>query len=164
MAQTWTNTDGLHLKFGTAKTELASLGHYRHDGPKNVIEIVLDYAQMPAVASNSVVIDRTQVLPTGSIVEAVEIINKTAFDSAGDAMTLNIGWIDLDETSNADVDAFVVAATQTELNDGGTNIAGWVGAEVLGSPTTTAKKLTWEVDTAAATVGAGVVRIYYSHP
>lgn len=164
MAQTWTNADSLLLKYGLAKTETASLGHYRHDGPLNVIEVSLDYAQMPAVASNSVVIDPTVVLPTGSIVERVEMITATAFDSAGDAMTLNIGWVDLDGTSNADVDAFVVAATQTELNDGGTNIAGWVGAEVLGSPTTTAKYITWEVDVAAATAGDGVVRIYYSKP
>lgn len=162
MAQTWTNDDGLTLKFGTAKTELASLGHYRHDGPTNVIEVSLDYRQMPAVASNSVVIDRTLVLPIGSVIEKVEIINSTPFTSSGSSMTLNVGWIDLDETSNADVDAFVVAATQTELNDGGTNISGWVGAEVLGSPTTTAKLITWEVDSQAATAGEGVCRIYYS--
>lgn len=162
MTQTWTNADSLTLKFGVTKTEPALVGQYRHDGAKNLIEINLDYSRMPAVASNSVVFDRNLVLPIGSIVETVEIINSTAFASSGSAMTLNIGWIDLDETSNVDVDAFVVAATQTELNDGGTNIAGWVGAEVLGSPTTTAKYLTWEVDAAAATAGVGVCRIYYS--
>lgn len=162
MAQTWTNDDSLLLKFGVEKTKTTITGHYRHDGPQNVIEIDVEYADLPAVADNSVVVDRNIVLPTGSVVEKVEIVTSTAFDSAGDAMTLNIGWIDLDETSNADVDAFVVAATQTELNDGGTSVAGWVGAEVLGSPTTTAKYLTWEVDTAAATAGAGVIRIYYS--
>ncbi len=163
MAQTWTN-DNMVRKFGLAKTELASLGHYRHDGPRNCIEIVLDWAQMPAVASNSVVIDDTLRLPTGSIIENIEIINKTPFTSSGSSMTLNIGWVDTDGTSNADVDAFVVAATQTELNDGGTNIAGWIGAELLGTPTTTAKLFTWEVDSQAATAGAGVVRIYYSRP
>lgn len=164
MTQTWNNNDGLMLKFGTAKTELASLGAYHNDGPKNCMEIVLDYAQMPAVASNSVVIDPTYVLPKGSIVERVEIINRVAFTSSGSSMTLNIGWVDLDGTSNVDVDAFVVAATQTELNDGGADLAGWIGAEVLGAPTTTAKLLTWEVDSQAATAGSGVVRLYYSRP
>jgi hypothetical protein len=162
MAQTWTNADSLTLKFGVAKTEAGLAGHYRHDGAKNLIEINLDYTRMPAVASNSVVIDRAIVLPIGSIVESVEIINSSAFTSSGSSMTLNVGWVDLDETSNIDVDAFVIAATQTELNDGGTNVAGWVGAEVLGAPTTTAKYLTYEVDSQAATAGAGVVRLYYS--
>lgn len=162
MAQIWTNDDGLTLKFGTEKTDPMKVGIHHQVGPLNCAEITVDYSELPAVADNSVIIDRQFVLPIGSIVEKVEIITSTAFDSAGDAMTLNIGWIDLDETSNTDVDAFVVAATQTELNDGGTSVAGWVGAEVLGSPTTTAKYLTWEVDAAAATAGEGVIRIYYS--
>jgi hypothetical protein len=162
MAQTWTNADSLTLEYGIEKTKSSLVGHYRHDGPKNVIEIDLDYTRLPLVAANSVVVDRTVVLPIGSVVEAVEIINSTVFNSSGDTETLNIGWVDLDETSNVDVDAFVVAATQTELNDGGTNIAGWVGAEVLGVPTTTAKFLTWEVNAEQPTAGRGKVRLYYS--
>lgn len=162
MAQTWTNADGLTLEFGVEKTKSSLVGHYRHDGALNVIEIDLDYSRMPAVASADEIIDRTVVLPIGSVVEKVEMVNSTAFDSAGDAMTLCVGWIDVDETTALDTDAFVVDATQTELNDGGTSIAGWVGAEVLGAPTTTAKFLTWEVNTAAATAGRGKLRLYYS--
>jgi hypothetical protein len=162
MAQIWTNADSLTLEYGIEKTKSSLVGHYRHDGAKNVIEIKLDYSRLPLIAANSVVIERTAVLPIGSVVESVEIINSTPFNSSDDNETVNIGWIDLDETSNTDVDAFVVAATQTELNDGGTNIAGWVGAEVLGAPTTTAKYLTWEVNTTQPTAGVGVVRLYYS--
>ena len=159
----WIN-DGLERKYGTEKTVPNVLGEYRTDGPKRMYEIKFSYTDLPTVAQNSVVIRDNLTLPEGVLVEAVEIVCYTDFDSAGDAMTLNVGWIDTDRTNGVDVDAFVVAATQTELIAGGTNIAGWVGAEVNSTPTTSPKLLTWEVDTAAATAGEGAIRIYYSVP
>jgi len=160
----WTNNDGLKVPFGSDQGVKAMVGEYRHDGPLHCAEIKFDYTDMPAVASNSVVIDKLDrfALPKGSIVEKVEIFCDVDIDSTSDDLTLNVGWVDLDNTSNVDVDAFVVAATQTELNTGGTNVAGWVGAEVGGAATTTAKLLTWEVDNHAATAGSGVIRLYYS--
>lgn len=160
----WLNNDGLKLYYGTDKTTPNPLGEYRYDGPVRLVEIKFSYTDLPAVASNSVIIADNLTLPIGAIVERVEIFSSVDFDSAGDAMTLNVGWVDTDRTSNADVDAFVVAATQTELITGGTNVAGWVGAEVGGAALTTAKLLTWEVDTAAATAGEGAIRLYYSVP
>lgn len=161
----WINNDGLEVFFGTEQARENPIGEYRFDGPRHVVEIEVDYTRLPAVASNSVVIDDHYTLPQGALVEAVEIITDTAFDSAGDAMTLNVGVIETDRTSNADVDYFVVAATQTELITGGTNVAGWVGTPVnSATPTAAPYLLTWEVDTAAATAGHGVIRIYYSVP
>lgn len=159
----WTNNDGLTLKYGPTKTIPATLGEYRHDGALNCIEIVLDQTQMPLVTANSVVIDKEMILPIGSIIERIEMTNKTAFTSGG-AATVNIGLVNLDGVTAADPDAIVVEATLTELNDGGTNIAGWIGAELLGAPTTVAKLFTWEVNTADLTAGFGVVRIYFSRP
>jgi hypothetical protein len=159
---TWYNNDGLELKYGLDKVKNGLTGEFRYDGPVNCIEIEFDYSRLPTVAQNSVLIGDNYTLPVGAKIERVEIQNFVNFDSAGDAMTLNVGWINTDRTNGVDVDAFVVAATQTELNTGGTNIAGWVGAEVGGVPLTVAKLLTWEVDTAAATAGSGVIRIYFS--
>ena len=163
---TWTNADGLTLKYGVDRAEDGIQGEYRTAGPKRCIELEFDYTQLPTVAQNSVVIGDNLRLPIGIFVEEVEIRAWTDFDSSGDTMTLNVGWVDLDGTSNVDVDAFVVAATQTELNTGGTNVAGWVGAEVgTGTTVTTVPKLiTWEVDSQAATAGRGVIRIWYSVP
>lgn len=162
MVQSWTN-DGLTQFYGTSKTLPARIGEYRNDGPLHCAEITFGYADLPAVASNSVIISNSSfVLPIGSIVEYVDIFCDVDMDSTSDDMTLNVGWVDTDGTSNVDVDAFVVAATQTELNTGGRNIAGWVGAEVGGAKTTTAKLLTWEVDAHAASAGSGVIRLYYS--
>lgn len=155
------NADGLEIKYGLDRTEVSAIGEFRGWGPVRVVEIEFDYTMLPAVADNSVIIGDNYTIPAGALIESVEIQNYTDWDSAGDAMTLNVGWIDQDRTSNTDVDAFVVAATQTELNTGGTNVAGWVGTPV-GTETATAKLLTWEVDAAAATAGEGVIRIRYS--
>lgn len=159
---TWLNNDGLELKFGTERAKPNIVGEYRHDGPTRVIEINFDYTDLPAVADNSVIISDNISLPIGAIVEKVEIFCSVDMDSSGDAMTLNVGWIDTDRTNNAVVDAFVVAATQAELNTGGTNVSGWVGTAVGGNKLTSPKLLTWEVDSAAATAGKGVIRLYYS--
>lgn len=159
---TWLNNDGLELKFGPEKTEVNVLGEYRYDGPKRVLEIHFTFSDLPAVADNSVIIRDNLSLPIGSIVEEVEIFCSTDFDSAGDAMLLNVGWIDTDRTNGVDVDAFVVAATQAELISGGSNVAGWVGAGVGAAALTAPKLLTWEVDAAAATAGEGYIRLYYS--
>lgn len=158
----WTNNDGLSLKYGTSKAVAEPVGEFLMEGPYRVTQIRFDYTDLPAVASNSVIITDKYSFPVGTKVAKVEIQSWTDLDSTSDDMTLNVGYVDLDGTSNADVDAFVVAATQAELIAGGTNVAGWVGTVVDGVPFTTAKYLTWEVDAHAASAGAGVINIYWT--
>ncbi len=161
---TWTNDDGLTIRIGVAEAEKGLIGEYRNDGPEHVVEVYLDWNELPAVASNSVNISTLNKLPANIQIEAVEIVTYTDFDSAGDAMTLNVGIADADGGSTVtDVDALVVAATQAELNTGGTNVTGWVGAAV-GTVIAESTYLTWEVDAAAATAGSGVLRVFYSVP
>lgn len=159
----WLNGDGLEVKFGTEQGERALIGTYRTAGASQLLEIAFTYADLPAVASNSVIIADDYTLPSGAFIESVEIWCPVDMDSAGDAMTLNVGMIDTDRSSNADVDAFVVAATQTELITGGSNVAGWVGA-LVNDVLPRDVLLTWEVDVAAATAGEGVIRIKYYMP
>lgn len=158
----WLNDDGLEVRYGVDRVDDNLIGEYRYDGPVRVAEIAFAYTDLPAVAENSVVIKDNFTFPVGAVFEKVEIFTNVDWDSAGDAMTFNLGWVDTDRTSNVDVNAFVDAATQTELNTGGENVAGWVGVAVGGAPLTTAKLLTWEVDAAAATAGEGFIRIYYN--
>lgn len=159
----WVNNDGLERKFGTEQADRALIGEYRHDGSSHLVEIAFTFSDLPAVASNSVIIADDFTLPAGAFIESVEIWCPVDMDSTNDDMTLNVGMIDTDRTSNADVDAFVVAATQAELITGGNNVAGWVGAlvdDVLPRDVL----LTWEVDVHAATAGEGVIRIKYYMP
>lgn len=160
MVQTWTNSDGLTLYYGVDKARVEPVGEYRFNGPVRCTEIKFTHADLPAVASNSVIISDKYALPLGAKIERVEISSWEDF--VGSGATLNVGYIDLDGASNIDVDAFVVEATITELNAGGTNVAGWVGVTVDAVPLVTAKYITWEVNTAAITDGSGVVRIYWT--
>lgn len=162
MAQTWTNSDGLTLRYGTSAGVQEPVGEYRFNGPVRCTEIKFSYGDMPTVAQNSVIISDKYSFPVGAKFQSVEIQTWEDVDSTSDDITLNVGWIDMDGVSNPDVDAFVVAATQTELNAGGTNVAGWVGVAVDGAPTTTAKYVTWEVDAHAMSAGKGAIRIYWT--
>ena len=161
---TWINDDDLVVKFGTVEAEKRNVGAYNVDGNVHWVEVIVDFSELPAVASNSVILNDHFQLPAGAFIENVTIVTTTDFDAAGmDAPTFSLGTIDTDRTSNPDVDALVAAATETELNQGGANVAGWVGAAV-GALLTSNKLLTWEVDTAAFTAGLAVVRINWHVP
>jgi hypothetical protein len=161
---TWTNNDGLIIKTGVDEAANSKIAEYNFYGGEHVLEIDMRYDNLPAVASNSVNVSDTFRIPAGVQINKVEVITYVDFDSAGDAMTLNVGLTDADGgTTIQDVDALVVAATQTELNTGGTNVTGWVGTAV-GTVLAEAALVTWEVDTAAATAGKGVIKIYYTVP
>ncbi len=158
------NKDGLAWNFGVEEAELGNVAGYTTDGPKRVTEVVIYWGDLPTVAQNSVIIDYNCKLPKGALITDVEILPQHE-DFVGSGATLNIGWVDADDrTSNVDVDAFVVEATIAELNAGGLNLAGWVGAAVQGAPLTEAKLLTWEVNTAAITAGQTTVLISWMIP
>lgn len=158
---TWINDDGLVVKFGATEAEDRNVGAYNVEGERNILEVILDFNEMPAVADGSVILNDHFQIPTGAHIEAVEIVDYVDF--VGATATVNVGTIDTDRTSNADVDGLVAAATIAELNAGGENTAGWVGAQV-GTTLTANKLLTWEVDTAALTAGLATVRIKWSVP
>jgi hypothetical protein len=158
---TWTNADGLYLKFGTDKAALGRVGEHKYDGPRRCVEVKFDWTMLPLVADNSVVISDKIALPVGATIEDVVIVAHTDFTSGGSA-TLDVGTIDMDRTSNADPDSLVAAATPAEMSAAPADGAAYPGALVYGAKLTTAKLLTWEVNTAAFTAGEGVIRVFYS--
>lgn len=161
----YNNADGLRIWFGAEEAREARVVETRSDGQSRVVEIRYDHSWLPAVATNSTVIDYGYILPEGAVISSVEILPYEDVDSAGDGATLNVGITDADGGSTlTDVDALVVAATQTEINAGGTNASGWVGNSVNGAALTEPCYLTWEVDTEAYTAGAGLIRVEFSMP
>jgi len=162
-----TNNDGLVIRSGPEEAQRARVSEYRTDGHDRVLEIELDYAQMPAVATGSEIIDYNATVPAGAVIKSVEIISNTDFDSSGDASTVNIGWTDQDLGATlTDVNSLVIAATETELNaNAGTNVAGWIGTGQSGGVALAeAVYLTWEVDVEALTAGYGTVRVIWYMP
>lgn len=159
----WSNSDGLYVRFGTERTEKAKVAEYTTDGPGRLVELHVPAGDYPLIAAGAVIQSREVVLPKGAVVESVEILSTTDVVSA--TGVVNVGTVDADDgTSNADVDGLVVAATATEINAGGTNVAGWVGAHVSGAAFTQSKFLTLEVDTDEVDSGEFTVRVVYSMP
>lgn len=165
------NADGLVQLYHKTAAENAKVSAVRYDGQREVIEVDLGYAGLPAVADNQTIASEFVVIPAGVLIEEVELVVDTAFDSANDTATLNVGWVDAsDRSSNPDTDAFVKAATVTELTTPGIYRSTAVGgsspldAAGIGVKTTTAKLITWEVDTQAFNAGVGKLRIYFSTP
>lgn len=165
------NADGLVQFYHKTAADNAKVAAISLDGEREVIEVNLDYAGLPAVADNDEIASEVVKLPAGVLIEEVELVVDVAFDSAGDTATLNVGWIDaVDRTSNLDTDAFMKAATVTELTTPGIYRSTAVGgsspldAAGIGTILTTTKLITWEVDTQAFTAGKGKLRIYYSQP
>lgn len=158
----WSNSDGLYVRFGTERAEDAKVAEYTTDGPKRFTELHVPSGDYPLIADGPTIQSQEVRLPAGAWIEAVEILATTDVVSA--TGTVNVGIVDaVDGTSNADPDFFVVAATATEINTGGTNIAGWVGA---GVDTELARNsfITLEVDTDEVDSGEFTVRIYWSVP
>lgn len=161
MGSTRINADGLVERYGTDQAKPAIAGEHTGDGELRVIELHLSARNAPAVASNSVVVSYHAIVPKGAFVKSVEIDGIVDFTGSG---TLNVGWVDADDfSSNADVNAFIEAATVAEINAGGSNVAGWVGTAV-DEVMTVNRAITWEVDTAALADGAAVIRIKYLMP
>lgn len=165
---TYTNQDGLTVRYGTDEAKKYVVSEYRTDGPKRLIEISIDYENLPASSSGDATVADTQaVLPSGALIELVELEVHTAFDDAsGDTATLNVGWVQAaDESSNTDIDAFIAAATVAELAVGhkkdGTSPCDGAGR---GTKLTENKKIVFSVGTQAFTAGKGTVRIYYTIP
>jgi len=161
----WRNNDGLTIRTGTDEAKNANLYEYRSNGPRRFLGIDLNWANLPQVAENSVAIDYKERSPKGALIESGVIAKPSVpYASAGSAFLLNVGLADADNGTNIlDVDALVVAATQTEVNAGGTDLAGWVGAAV-GTVVPEAAVVTWEVDGARPTAGTTEIRIFYSIP
>lgn len=164
MSTTWINDDNLSVKFGLDEAKLSNIAAYYTSGPKRIVEIILDWHNMPTVAQNNVLIDEAFKLDKGALIESVEVVKPTeVFDSTSDDQTINIGVIDTDRTSNYTKAGLIDAMTQTEVNAGGTNISGWVGS-LVGTVLTKTVFLMWEVDAHAASAGFTTVRITWSQP
>jgi len=159
----WINKDGLEVKFGVEEATDANLTAYNVLGPVQEIELLLKYSEFPALATSGIISEAFK-LSSGSVIESVELVSpSTTFASALVTATLSVGIVDLDGASNASAAALVSAVTETELNTGGSNIAGWVGG-AIGYGLVRPSLVTWVVGTEVFTSGESILRIRWSAP
>lgn len=160
----YVNDDGLHIRFGTNKTNVGRAGEYNVLGPTHVTEIQLDLTDLNA--STQTIISPTVTIPSGAQIEKVVVIVTEIPDSAADNANLDLGFIRYDRTTEYDYNGLLAAADAfhegavgltTEYVSGTTEAGALVGTVLANDGILVAK-----ADTAAFTTGALTIRIEWS--
>lgn len=123
-------------------------------GNRSELEIVFDYANLPAVSETDALIG---VIPANSLVENVYLYISTDFDSTSGTTTLDVGVTQPDGTA-VDPDGLIVDVTADGSN------AGWVvgGGALVGASVGAADvQVTAVPSVADLTAGVATLRITY---
>lgn len=118
---TWTNADGLYIRYGSDEAEVATGGQYSTDGALHEVEVQLPYTDFDS-ATPSLPHSTDSfgvVLPKGARIEEIETVVTSAFTSSGTigSSTLSIGLKKAsDRSTELDHDGLTTAsATGTAL-------------------------------------------------
>ncbi len=157
---TWTNSDGLVIPLGITEATLGKGGAFAdpHAGSQ-VIEFVLNFGDFPLTTPT--VVDQNVYLPSGVILESIELIAETAVTSGG-AATLDFGCVRFDRTTELDYNGIVAALAITALNAAGKRVViqnGSTGAGALFNGTATSFPGVFTANALTAALTAGKVRI-----
>ena len=161
---TWTNNDGLYIKYGTTEAALGRGGEDLNFGD-HVLDFSLDLTAVTAVAS-PLILDDAVTIPVGAQIDKVVVTVEEV--TAGTNSNLDLGLIDQDRSTEIDFNGLLTAAdgwhtsaigTVTEYTAGGTD----AGAD-LGTVVTNAGLVCANYDTAAFTDGTLRIQIFYHIP
>jgi len=118
---TWTNSDGLYIRYGADEAEVAVGGQLRTEGSLHEIEAVLPYTDFDSAtpslphSTDSLGV----VIPEGARIEEIETVVETAFTSSGTigSSTFSVGLKKAsDRSTELDHDGLTTAsATGTVL-------------------------------------------------
>ena len=163
---TWTNDDGLFIRFGTTEGEVQHAGDYRGVGQLHevVVEVSFDWLDDVAVGTEQIISDTVRI-PDGVHLKSATFYVETAFDSAGEAATLTFGLIDEDRSTAHDADGIDAAIAESAIDAVGDEIT-CDGAliETTLSNSGTPMLLTATVGTEAFTAGKGWLTVRYYVP
>jgi hypothetical protein len=169
---TWSNSDGLYIKFGTDEVTVTDGGELKAFGALHEVELEIDLDDL-STSANTFLSD-TVTIPNGARIEKVVVIVETAATSGGSA-TLDIGLIDQDRTTAFDDDGLVAALALAEMSDAGAVIEFMNGADstpagesgdgaLVGTTLSNTGLVIASANTAVFTGGHLKVRIYWYNP
>lgn len=98
---TWTNDDGLHIKYGTDRgvSVTNEVGEYLHYGDAREIELEIDLTELTETEK---VLSDTLIIPGNSRIEKVEVYTLTG---ATTGTAIDVGLINIDRSSTGDTHA-----------------------------------------------------------
>jgi hypothetical protein len=161
----WTNSDGLYLRFGTTEAELTNAGSYpTMVAGQHVTEVKIP--DMTDLGTSAAIQANTTIIPKGAVIDKVEVFADTACTSGGSAV-LNVGSIRLDRSTAIDADGFVAALPLASMATDGETTVLTAGVTYAGADVGTVVSadypclITADYDTAAFTAGAVTIRIFW---
>lgn len=152
---TWTNSDGLFIKFNADEAKEPLGGQVVTAGSRQTLEFVVNASDFNAFA-NTIVADNV-FIPSNAYIEAAEIYVETAF--AGATGTLDVGFIRKDRTTEIDYDGIDAAVAVAAL--AAKALITCDGA-LIRSRLSNAGLVTVRNNTADFTVGKATIKIHYS--
>lgn len=152
---TWTNSDGLYLKFNADEAKAPLGGQVVTAGNRQTLEFVVNASDFNAFA-NTIVADSV-FIPSNAFIEAAEIYVETAF--AGATATLDVGFVRKDRTTEIDFDGIDAAVAVAALS--AKALITCDGA-MIRSRMSNPGLVTVRNNTADFTAGKAVIKIHYS--
>jgi hypothetical protein len=155
----YTNDDGLYIKFGTAKVEPANVGgQLKSYGENRVVEITFAYDDLAATGTEKILGDQVG-LPDGCVLEKAEFFVEEAF--VGATATLSFGVIRRDRSTAVDADGIDQTIAVTAIDAIGDTVT--CDGALIGTVLTNGGLITATEGTAAFTAGKGTLRVFW-HP
>ena len=155
---TWTNNDGLTIRFGNEMAVAANVGMVQADGMTNKMAIEIEWGEQDAVGTaKTVETTESTAIPSGVHVVSATLNVVEAFTSAG-AATLDLGLVKSDGTAY-DADGIDAAIAKAVLIEGA--VVACDGAVVNGVALTEKVYPSFTVGTAALTAGKALLEIEY---
>lgn len=113
MVHSWTNSDGLYLKYGPDKATAKKGGEFKTESNLRTVEFKVTLADL---TESETVLDDTIFLPAGARIQEVETVTHTA---AATGVAIDLGLIKTDRSTEIDYDGLLAAAPIANMNAAG---------------------------------------------
>lgn len=152
---TWTNNDGLYIKFGENEALQNIGGEYEQDGGIHTVEFQINASDLAAVGSQGLLSD-TVYIPNNAFIDSAQFRVETAF--VGASGTLDFGLVRKNRTTEIDYDGIDSAIAVAALTAGATIAC---DGALIGTRLSQAGIPTARNNTTDFSAGKGWLRIVY---
>lgn len=152
---TWTNADGLYIKYGEDESKHALGGQVNEFGGVHTLEFTINASDFAAVGTNTILSDGL-VIPSNAFIISTNFYVETAFTGA--TATVDFGLVRKNRTTEIDFDGFDAAIAVASLT-AKASIAG--DGALIGTRLSQPALVTARNNTADLTAGKGVLTITY---
>ena len=151
---TWTNADGLYIKYGEDEAKQALGGEVDQDGGVHTLEFTINASDFNAL-TNTILSDAVYI-PSNAFIISSNFYVETAFTGA--TATVDFGLVRKNRTTEIDFDGFDAAIVVASLT-AKASIAG--DGALIGTRLSQPALVTARNNTADLTAGRGVLTITY---